>query len=490
MSRARTIRSIALAAALAASAARADAPPGRDAPPQRARSIHELEALAHRGAPVPRDRVSSPPIAPRLRSPSLTREVHGYHPWWMGSSWESYDWSLLSTVAFFSLELDGTGAIVDDHGWPWTPLIEAAHEEGVRVIVTATLFSTAAIDMLLSSPARRQVAVTNLVAEAQGADGVSIDFEGVPGARKQDLVTFLGELQSALAAALPDPYLSIATPAVDWDNAFDYDELAARCDHLMVMAYDYHWSGSAFTGPVAPLGGWGTYDVPWTVQDYFTWGTLPGQLLLGVPYYGYLWDTASGSPGAATTSSGVARTYAQAEVEAELHGALWDAPSSTPWIRWQAPGWKQLWYDDAASLSAKYDLVLGEGLAGVGIWALGYDGANGELWIALAESFSSAIGVPGGPLASAPALRLAGANPFRDRADLEFVLPRPGPARITVHDVAGKRVRALWSGWSDGIGRASWNGAAADGRPVAAGTYVVRLESDEGTRSLRVVRLR
>ena len=58
--------------------------------------------------------------------------------------------------------------------------------------------------------------------------------------------------------------------------------------------------------------------MPWTVQDYLTWGALPHQLLLGVPYYGYQWSTVSGSPGAATTSSGVARTYAQAKVQAEL----------------------------------------------------------------------------------------------------------------------------------------------------------------------------
>jgi spore germination protein YaaH len=475
-----------LAAGLAASAARADAPPVLDAPGERTRSIHELEArtrheivLRRQGAP-----------SPRPRSGSLTHEVHGYHPWWMGADYDSYDWSLLSTVAFFSLELDGTGAIVDDHGWPWTGLVSAAHQNDVRVIVTATLFSSAEIAALLGDPARRQVAVTNLVAEVQaaGADGINVDFEGVPGAHKHDLVTFLGELQSALASAIADPYLSIATPAVDWNDAFDYDELAARCDHLMVMAYDYHWSGSAFTGPVAPLGGWGPQDVPWTVQDYQTWGALPEQMLLGVPYYGYRWDTVSGSAGAQTTSSGVARTYAQAKVQAELHGAEWDAPSATPWIRWQDSGWKQLWYDDDSSLRAKYDLVLAEGLAGVGIWALGYDGPNAELWTALASRFSTASGGPETPIAAGPVLRLAGPNPFRDRLALAFSVPPGRPARLTIHDVAGRLVRTLRVPPGGGPGGASWNGTADSGRSVAAGNYFVRLETAEGVKALRVVR--
>jgi len=481
----------ALAVLLAAGSALADAPPGREAPADRPRSIHELEALRHRGLVAPRDEIPAPRV-PLLRGSTLTREVHGYHPWWMGSAWQGYDWSLLSTVSFFAMDLDGTGAIVDDHGWPWTDLVAAAHAEGVRVVVTATLFSSSEIDALLSSPARRQVAVTNLVAEVQsaGADGVSVDFEGVPGARKQDLVTFVGELQAALASAVPAPYLSVATPAVDWNNAFDYDELAARCDHLMVMAYDYHWSGSAFTGPVAPLGGWGTYNVAWTVQDYQTWGALPGQLLLGVPYYGYRWDAVSGAAGAQTTSSGVARTYSQAKADADLHGTLWDAPSSTPWVHWQDPGWKQLWFDDDESLRAKYQLVLDEGLAGVGIWALGYDGALPELWLALGQSFSSASGAPQAPLATGPALRLAGPNPFRDRVDLAFALPAPGSVRITVHDVTGRRVRSLRSGWSAGNGTATWNGAGEDGRTVAAGTYYVRLESAGSSRTVPVVRVR
>jgi GH18 family chitinase len=258
----------------------------------------------------------------------------------------------------------------------------------------------------------------------------------------------------------------------------------------MVMAYDYHWSGSAFTGPVAPLDGWGTYDVPWTVQDYQTWGALPGQLLLGVPYYGYLWETVSGIPGAQTTLSGMARTYAQAKVQAEIHGSLWDAPSSTPWSRWQDPEWKQLWYDDAASLSAKYDLVLDEGLAGVGIWALGYDGANGELWMALAESFSSAIGTPGGAAAAGLALRVAGPNPFRESVDVVYTLPRPGPVRLTVHDVAGRLVRALQSAADGGSGRARWNGTADDGTPVAAGAYFFRLDAAGASRTVSVVRVR
>ena len=47
--------------------------------------------------------------------------------------------------------------------------------------------------------------------------------------------------------------------------------------------------------------------------------------------------------------------------------------------------WRQLWYDDPDSFGAKVDVALESGLAGVGIWALGFDGERPELWSALRQ---------------------------------------------------------------------------------------------------------
>ena len=49
--------------------------------------------------------------------------------------------------------------------------------------------------------------------------------------------------------------------------------------------------------------------------------------------------------------------------------------------------WRQLYYDDATALRAKYDLVNRYGLRGVGIWALGYDGTRPELYAAIKAKF-------------------------------------------------------------------------------------------------------
>jgi len=464
----------------------ADAPANlSDAAPPEPISVHRLELEAWKAAEaagwVPyRDPSTARPVPLAPRIAALTHEVHGYHPYWMGSSYLVYDWSRLSTIAFFGLELNGTGAVTNAHSWPWNGLVTDAHENGVRVLVTAICQSTTALDALLGSAINRQTAIANLVTAvtAGGADGVNVDFEGVPGTRKQALVTFLGDLRTALNAAIPGAYLSIATPAVDWSNAFDYDELAARCDHLMIMAYDYHWSGSTTTGPVSPLAGWGTYNVGWTITDYITWGAPRAKMLLGVPYYAYRWPAVSGNAGAATTATATSLTYSNAVQEATAHGRLWDVPSSTPWYREQTPAWRQGWYDDDASLAAKYARVLSENLAGVGVWALGYDGTRPELWAALANAFDPAASSVGDGVS----LLRAGPNPFRDHIVFRLA-PGHERARLTIHDVRGRLVRALEPG------TLSWDGRDASGQAVAGGVYLVHLRDGLRLRTQRIVRL-
>ena len=48
----------------------------------------------------------------------------------------------------------------------------------------------------------------------------------------------------------------------------------------------------------------------------------------------------------------------------------------------------QIYYENETSLGLKYDLVNESGLAGIAIWALGYDGQFPNLWNLLPEKFS------------------------------------------------------------------------------------------------------
>jgi hypothetical protein len=86
------------------------------------------------------------------------------------------------------------------------------------------------------------------------------------------------------------------------------------------------------------------------------------------------------------------------------------------------------------------------------------------------------------------ALYPAAPNPFRPATTIAFEVAQPGPVRIDIVDVAGRRLRRLLD--SDLIVRRHavvWDGRDDGGRPVAAGTYVVHLQNAGLTRQRKVV---
>jgi len=329
------------------------------------------------------------PVQPRNVTP--TREVFGYHPYWMGTAWQNYNYNLLSTIAYFSAEATATGDLNNLHGWPVTGLINISHNNGVDVVLCVTLFSNSDLVTLLSNATYRQNLINNLLTQVQAgnADGVNVDFESFPASQKQNMVQFITDLTNTFHTEIPGSQVTLATPAVDWNDGWDYNALATISDGLFIMGYDYYYSGSSSTGPNAPLTG-GGYTVSWTVNDYLNkTNNQADKLIIGCPYFGFEWPAASSSAGASTTDTGSAKFYAEMEGNALSYGKLWHESSQTPWYRYQNPNWIQGWYDDSLSLSLKYDFAINNDLLGVGVWAMGYDGSNPELWDLLSAKFGA-----------------------------------------------------------------------------------------------------
>ncbi len=79
----------------------------------------------------------------------------------------------------------------------------------------------------------------------------------------------------------------------------------------------------------------------------------------------------------------VTAVYTVAADLASQYGRRYDSVEQAPWTAYQkqtctttygcVTAWRELYYDDAASLKLRYDLVNQRGLRGAGIWALGYD---------------------------------------------------------------------------------------------------------------------
>jgi hypothetical protein len=84
-----------------------------------------------------------------------------------------------------------------------------------------------------------------------------------------------------------------------------------------------------------------------------------------------------------------------------------------------------------------------------------------------------------------------GTNPFRDGTVVSFALPAAGDVELAVYDPAGRLVRLLHSGATTrGVHERTWNGTDRRGRHVATGVYFIRLRTDSGTASRKVVLLK
>lgn len=324
----------------------------------------------------------------------LKNIVFGWHPYWMGTAYTGYDYSLLSDVSYFSYEVDtATGSYKNLHSWKTTDLVPLAKNAGARVNLCVTLFAGHAA--VLGNPGRRETLIDSLIAliRLRDADGVNIDFETVPASQRSNLTTFMTDLAQRFHAQIPGSQISIAIPAVDWSNVFDVKTMARDVDLFIIMGYDYHWSTSPGTGPVSPKNNgafWSPYDVTRSVNSYLARGIPPGKLCLGLPYYGLDWACRDTTLNAQTIGSANAVLYSAAKPNAETYGRRWEYQSSTPYYLYRSDTtWHQTWYDDEESLGMKYDMAVMKRLAGIGIWALGYDAGRSELWDLLREKFTT-----------------------------------------------------------------------------------------------------
>jgi hypothetical protein len=325
-----------------------------------------------------RRRVVSLPPADPTPGPDVT--VYGYLPYW-ADQLDTVPWDDLSHVALFAARVDTDGILSKTSRWGDIPaVLEWADRYDVRTHLTVVNFNTAELTVLLGSEAAKTRLIETLVdwVDETGVAGVNIDFEGLPASRREHMVAFVAALDEAIDEVV------LATPAVDWSHAWDYQTLSQHAE-LFIMGYGYHWSGSTYAGPVDPLGGggpWSKYSLTWTAEDYLEKGADPERVIMGLPLYGYSWPTANNEVPSPNLGSGKSIFWHAAQETAATHGLDVEPVSETPYT---FDGTRQIWFGDVVSVQSRVQAMLGEGLGGVGVWALNYDRQDSALWAAISE---------------------------------------------------------------------------------------------------------
>lgn len=356
-----------------------------------------------------------------VSSNGLRREVFGFLPYWeVGDSSTTLDWRTLSTVAYFSVGCLSSGGLdkydadgTTTTGWGgWTSskmtsIINAAHQNQTRVVLTLSCFAwtsagaTRQATLLGSATARSTFAKAAAAAiRDRGADGINLDFEPIVSGYADEFTLLVRSIRSELNNVAPGYQLTFDTLGSIGNQPIAEATAPGGADAVFIMGYDYRTASSSVAGSISPLTG-PRYDLSDTVKAYLA-KVPPSKVILGVPYYGRAWSTSSDSLNAANISgtkygSSSAPSYSQVYDLVVQYGRRWDPVEQTPWTAYRkqtctttygcVTSWRELYYDDAASLKLRYDLVNRTSLRGAGIWALGYEGTHPELRQALADKF-------------------------------------------------------------------------------------------------------
>ena len=248
--------------------------------------------------------------------------------------------------------------------------LRAAHMRLVPTLanITGGQWNAAAVSRLLHDPAaeRQHIdAITSLVTRQKYA-GIDIDYEELRTADRQAFTHFVQELAAALhargkvlsVAVFPQQGGKSSNPAV---TAQDYAAIGKVADQVRIMGYGYHWATSP-AGATAP--------VPWvrSVVGYAKSQMPAAKVVLGIPLFGYDWP--DGKASAQTVS------WLEAlRLSRQYHAPPgYDKAMQAPHFTYTAHGKTHtVWFENAASSRAKFQVVQGAQLAGVYLWMYGYE---------------------------------------------------------------------------------------------------------------------
>lgn len=268
------------------------------------------------------------------------------------------------------------------HGNVPSQALAFAKSKGMMTFAAVSNFDSIGFDAKIThailNNARNKTRAINEMFERvknSGYTGINIDFESIDRTDRKAFTAFVHDVAQKMRAA---GYLTVVSvpakrkddPEDSWTGAFDFAALGQSADILQVMTYDENGSWGK-PGPVAGLT-WVEASIAYAES------VVPAnKLSLGIPAYGYDWNTTAG------TGAQIFWKDIPALILRTSASPQWDGVSSSPHFNYQAADGSShvVWYEDEKSIPLKTALAVKYKLAGVSVFALGYDDL--KFWQAL-----------------------------------------------------------------------------------------------------------
>lgn len=335
------------------------------------------------------------------------KQVIGFLPYWLIEKADKDYSPYITQLTYFGLTIETNGHIqkyTDEEGIEGEPgwvalksgrvdkVLKNAKQHNRTLSLLIFRAENDAITELLSDPvpaARTLIEDLTPIMKEYGFRDLNIDIEHVGRADDDErarFITFLTEVKRGISNNnLGTLTVEITGSDLIKKNLSDPTRIGRIADYVVIMAYDYHFAGSEVTGPVAPLGGGGTryeYDTKITVEKARE--IIPAEkIILGIPLYGYQWETIGTIPGSAIIP-GTGQTASHRRVTKQLLlcdtcDTGFDEDGKEPYVVYtedEADVFDQIFYPDARSTQAKVDLAEALEIGGIALWALGYEGKD------------------------------------------------------------------------------------------------------------------
>jgi spore germination protein len=362
-------------------------------------------------------------LAPIPSNKKTGKIVFGFLPYWNMKLSNQLTIKPLTHLAYFGIDINGDGTIKkldnpkeEEPGWTklnsnaFNILERQLKITNKKTILTVRVMTYDQITSILNQSNATNTAIDSIInlVVSKNFDGINLDFEAsalFDQQTRDNFTTFVRKIKNKCRSQNPQCEISVdifADSAIK-NRLYNLKDLIPETDLFVVMAYDFYRPSNSQAGPVAPIRGRCSdnnpslncleYDINTSIAD-ITKIIPPEKILLGIPFYGYQWQTVDTSfLSNSYPKTGALASYKRIQeiINDPKTTSLttnWSNETLSPYLTFSDNGQTyQIHYENSQSLSLKIALVHQANLGGIAIWALGYETPYQDLW----ETISSNI---------------------------------------------------------------------------------------------------